>query len=316
MAQYTGTTMSALEWGMLLALSLLWGGSYFFTGVAVRELPTFTVVVGRVAIAAVILLTILRLSGTPVRWSRELWLMFAGMGFLNNVVPFSLIVWGQSHVASGVAAIFNATTPLFTVLVAHFLTTDEKLTAGRVAGIVIGIVGVAVLVGFDALAGLGTNVWAQAAFLAAALSYAFAGVFGRRFRALGITPIETAAGQVTLSSIMLIPIMLYVDRPWDLPMPSAATIAALIGVAALSTALAYILYFRILATAGATNLLLVTMLIPVSAIVLGTGFLGEVLEAKHIAGMVLIGLGLAAIDGRPWRWLRRQSARGVNDAAP
>ena len=195
MAQKTGTTMSALEWGMLLSLSLLWGGSYFFTGVAVRELPTFTVVVGRVAIAAVILLTILRLSGTPVRWSRELWLMFAGMGFLNNVVPFSLIVWGQSHVASGVAAIFNATTPLFTVLVAHFLTTDEKLTAGRVAGILIGIVGVAVLVGFDAMEGLGTNVWAQAAFLAAALSYAFAGVFGRRFRAMGITPIETAAGR-------------------------------------------------------------------------------------------------------------------------
>ncbi|MFY0610647.1 MAG: DMT family transporter [Hyphomicrobiaceae bacterium] len=303
--------MSPLEWGMLLALSLLWGGSYFFTGVAVRELPTFTVVVGRVAIAAVILLTILKISGqraggTPARWSSELWLMFAGMGFINNVVPFSLIVWGQSHVASGVAAIFNATTPLFTVFVAHFLTVDEKLTTGRIAGILIGIAGVAVLVGVDVAAGLDSNVWAQAAFLAAALSYAFAGVFGRRFRAMGTTPIETAAGQVTMSSIMLIPIMLYVDQPWTLPMPSAATIGALFGVAALSTALAYILYFRILATAGATNLLLVTMLLPVSAILLGTAFLGEVLETKHFIGMALIGLGLAAIDGRPWRWLRGQ----------
>jgi len=304
--QKTNKVMSPLEWGMLLGLSLLWGGSYFFTGVAVRELPTFTVVVGRVAIAAVILLTILRVSGTPIRWSRELWLMFAGMGFLNNVVPFSLIVWGQSHVASGVAAIFNATTPLFTVFVAHFLTADEKLTAGRILGILIGIVGVAVLVGVDAVQGLGVTIWAPAAFLAAALSYAFAGVFGRRFRALGITPIETAAGQVTMSSVMLIPIMLVVDRPWTLAMPSVATLAALFGLAALSTALAYILYFRILATAGATNLLLVTMLLPVSAIVLGTTFLGEVFETKHFAGMLLIGLGLAAIDGRPWRWLRGQ----------
>lgn len=291
---------------MLLGLSLLWGGSYFFTGVAVRELPTFTVVVGRVAIAAVILLTILRVSGTPIRWSRELWLMFAGMGFLNNVVPFSLIVWGQSHVASGVAAIFNATTPLFTVFVAHFLTADEKLTAGRILGILIGIAGVAVLVGVDTVQGLGVTIWAPAAFLAAALSYAFAGVFGRRFRALGITPIETAAGQVTMSSVMLIPIMLVVDRPWTLAMPSVATLAALFGLAALSTALAYILYFRILATAGATDLLLVTMLLPVSAIVLGTAFLGEVFETKHFAGMVLIGLGLAAIDGRPWQWVRGQ----------
>jgi len=299
-----GKTMSALEWGMLLALSVLWGGSYFFTGVAVRELPTLTVVVGRVAIAAIILLAVLALSGKPMRISPQLWLAFFGMGFLNNVVPFSLIVWGQSHVASGIAAILNATTPLFTVLVAHFLTSDEKLTGGRIAGVVIGTIGVAVLVGVEAVSSLGSSVLAQAAFLGAALSYAFAGIYGRRFRELGVTPIETAAGQVTASSVMLVPVMLYVDRPWQLAMPSAPAIASLVGIAALSTALAYILYFRILATAGATNLLLVTMLIPVSAILLGAAFLGEVLEPKHFAGMALIGLGLAAIDGRPWKWLR------------
>jgi drug/metabolite transporter (DMT)-like permease len=302
-----GMTMSALEWGMLLALSLLWGGSYFFTGVAVRELPTLTAVVARVAIATVILLTALRLSGRPMRTSPQLWLAFFGMGFLNNVIPFSLIVWGQSHVASGIAAILNATTPLFGVLVAHFLTTDEKLTGGRIAGVVIGTAGVAVLVGVEVLSGLGSNALAQAAFLGGALAYAFAGIYGRRFRAMGVTPIETAAGQVTASSIMLVPVMLVVDRPWELDVPSAAAIGSLIGIAALSTALAYVLYFRILATAGATNLLLVTMLVPVSAILLGAAFLGEMLQPKHFSGMALIGLGLAAIDVRPWQWLRGQS---------
>lgn len=299
-----GRTMSGTEWGMLFALSLLWGGSYFFTGVAVREMPTLTVVVGRVAIAAVILLAVLWLSGVPIRTSPKLWRAFFGMGLLNNVVPFCLIVWGQSQVASGIAAILNATTPLFGVLVAHFLTTDEKLTGGRISGVLIGMLGVAVLVGLDVASALGNNLLAQCAFLGAALSYAFAGIFGRQFLRMGITPIETAAGQVTASSVLLVPLMLVVDRPWELAMPSAAAIMALIGIAVLSTALAYIIYFKILATAGATNLLLVTMLIPVSAILLGAAFLGEILEPKHFAGMALIGLGLAAIDGRPWRWLR------------
>jgi len=137
--------------------------------------------------------------------------------------------------------------------------------------------------------------------LGAALAYAFAGVFGRRFRALGITPLATATGQVTASSLMLLPIMLFIDQPWTLAMPSIGTIGALIGLAGLSTALAYIIYFRLLATAGATNLLLVTLLIPVSAILLGVLILGEIMDAKHFAGMALIGLGLAAIDGRLWK---------------
>ncbi|MCG2841728.1 DMT family transporter [Sandaracinobacter sp. RS1-74] len=294
---------------MLIALAAVWGGSFFFNGVAVRELPVFTVVVSRVALAALILLLILKLQEKPMPRDRRIWLAFFGMGLLNNVIPFSLIVWGQQHIASAVASILNASTPLFTVVFAHFLTSEEKMTGGKLVGVVIGFVGVAVMIGFDALQSLGTNVVAQLMCLAAAVSYAFAGIFGRRFRTMGVTPMTTATGQVIASSILLLPLMLIIDRPWALDTPSMAAIGALIGVAALSTALAYILYFRILSTAGATNLLLVTFLIPVSAIILGVLFLNESLLPKHIAGMALIGVGLAAIDGRPWQAIRRLQAR-------
>lgn len=297
--------MTSLEWGMLLTLSVLWGGSFFFNGVAVRELPTFTVVVARVVLASMILLVALRLFGGRMPRDGRVWLAFFGMGFLNNAVPFSLIVWGQTHIASGLASILNATTPLFTVIVAHMLTSDEKMTGGRLVGVVVGLAGVAVMIGGAALSALGVNIVAQIACLAAALSYAFAGVFGRRFKTMGVNPMQTATGQVIASSIMLFPIMLVVDKPWTLAVPSPEAVLALLGVAALSTALAYILYFRILATAGATNLLLVTFLIPVSAILLGVFVLHETLQPKHFLGMALIGAGLAAIDGRVWRAMRQ-----------
>lgn len=293
--------MSAAEWGMLLALSVLWGGSFLFNGIAVQDLPTFTVVVCRVALAAVILLAALRLRGSRIDCSASSWLAFSAMGLLNNAIPFSLIVWGQSHIASGLAAILNATTPLFTVVVAYVLTTDEKLTGGRIVGVVIGLIGVAVMIGGDALRPLDTHVAAQMACLGAALSYAFASVYGRRFRSMGVSPIEAATGQVTASSLVLIPVMLVIENPWTLPAPHLATIGALIGLAALSTALGYVLYFRILATAGATNLTLVTFLMPVSAVILGGSVLGEALRPAHLVGLLLIGCGLAAIDGRPWR---------------
>jgi drug/metabolite transporter (DMT)-like permease len=300
----TSRPMTALEWVMLLVLAVLWGGSFFFNAVAIKELPVFTVVVARVALAALFLLLILKLTGQKMPADRRVWAAFFGMGLLNNVIPFSLIVGGQQHIASGVASILNASTPLFTVIFAHFLTSDEKMTGGRFAGVLIGFVGVAVMIGVDALQTLGSNVAAQLMCLAAAISYACAGIFGRRFRAMNVAPICTAAGQVVASSVMLIPFMLIIDRPWMLPLPSMAAIAAMVGVAVLSTALAYVLYFRILATAGATNLLLVTFLIPISAIVLGILFLNETLLPKHMIGMALIGFGLMAIDGRPWRLVR------------
>ncbi len=302
-------TMTPLEWGMLLILSVVWGGSFFFNRVAVQELPVFTVVVSRVALAAVILTAILKLRGERLPTSGRVWAAFFGMGFLNNAVPFLLIVWGQQFIASGVASILNASTPLFTVVFAHFLTTDEKLSGGRLAGVLIGFAGVAVMIGPDAFRALGGNLAAQLACLGAAVSYAFAGIFGRRFRAMGVTPMTTAAGQVIASSTMLIPVMLFVDRPWTLTMPSMAAIAALVALAAVSTAFAYVLFFRILSTAGATNIVLVTFLVPVSAILLGVAFLGERLRPEHLAGMALIGAGLAAIDGRIWRRFASRAAR-------
>ncbi len=290
--------MDAGEWGMLVALSLLWGGSFFFIGIAVKELPPVTIVTLRVSMAAVALLIVCRIMGLhlPRQWA--VWRAFFGMGLLNNIIPFCLIVWGQTHIASGLASILNATTPLFTVIVAHFLTADEKMTGNKLAGVLIGFVGVATMIGPAAFGGAASSLWGQIAILGAAISYSFAGIFGRRFKAMGVPPLMTATGQISSSTLMLIPAALLIDKPWTLAMPSLGTWGALIGIALLSTALAYLIFFRILATAGATNLALVTFLIPVSAILLGSLILGEQLEIKHFAGMAMIAAGLAAIDGR------------------
>lgn len=292
-------SMGGTEWALLFALSLLWGGSFFFVGVAVEGLPPFTIVALRVGLAALVLHLFLLATGHRMPLDGSAWLAFFGMGFINNLVPFSLIVWGQTHIASGLASILNATTPMFSLLVAHWLTQDEKLTAGRLTGIAIGIAGVVVIIGPGVLRGLGANVLAQLAILGASLAYAFGAVFGRRFRRMGIAPHTTAAGQVTASTAMLLPLALFFDRPWSLPAPGLEVWAAVLGLAVLSTALAYLIYFRILGSSGATNILLVTLLIPVTAVMLGVTILGEQLAARHMSGMLLIGLGLAAIDGRP-----------------
>ena len=292
------TAMGRLEWALLVSLSILWGGSFFFMEVAVTSLPPFTVVILRVGLAAVALNFIVRLFGTPVPTQPSVWKTFLIMGVLNNLIPFSLIVWGQTYIASGLASILNATTPMFTVLVAHVLTTDEKATGGRIFGVVMGLAGVILMIGPDVLEQFDEGVVGQIAVLEAAVSYALAGIYGRRFVRMGLSPMTTATGQLTAASIVLLPVALLVDRPWTLALPGAWTLSAVAALALLSTALAYIIYFRILATAGATNLLLVTFLVPVSAILLGTLILDEQLEVRHFTGMGLIGLGLAAIDGR------------------
>jgi len=297
--------MNTAEWSMLLTLSVLWGGSFFFVELVVDELPTLTVVVARVVVAAAVLHLLLAWRAEP--WPRDarIFWSFAAMGLLNNAIPFSLIVWGQAQITAGLASILNAMTPIFGVLVAHAMTADEKLSPTKLVGVLLGLTGVIVMTGPAALAGIGIDLAAQFAILAAAFSYALAGVFGRRFNAIGVVPLTAAAGTLTASALLLLPVMLITDRPWNLPPPSAQSIIALSGLAVLSTALAYILYFRILASVGAVNLLLVTFLIPVSAIALGVLFLGERLEPQELAGAALIALGLAAIDGRYRRWLRR-----------
>ncbi|MGA8259534.1 MAG: DMT family transporter [Arenicellales bacterium] len=302
-------TMGPVEWSLLIILSVLWGGSFFFVAVAVHGLPPFTIVGLRVALAAVALNAFILASGRRMPADPRIWLAFLGMGVLNNTIPFSLIVWGQTHIASGLASILNAATPLFSVVVAHWLTRDERLTPLRLTGVVIGFTGVVVIIGPGALRGLGTHSLAQLAILGAALSYAFAAVFGRRFRALGLAPQVTATGQVTASTLILAPAALLIDHPWNLAVPGIGIWAAILGLALLSTTVAYIIYFRILATSGATNILLVTFLIPVSAILLGATFLGEELLSRHFAGMSLISLGLAAIDGRLPGVLRAAWAR-------
>lgn len=295
--------MGAREWAMLTALSLLWGCSFLFNGILVKVWPPLTIVTGRVLIAAVALWLVARVMGVAVPRGWPVWRTFLVMGVLNNVVPFSLIVWGQTQIASGLAAILNATTPLFGVVVAHFLTADEKFTVNRAAGLAVGFAGVIVMVGPSVLAHAGNSALGELAVLGAAFCYALSGLYGRRFRAMGLPPLLPAAGQVTVAAILLLPVALVVERPFSLPVPGLEAWAALFGLALLSSALAYILFFRILETAGATNLMLVTILIPPSAILLAALVLGEQLALRHVWGMVMIGLGLLAIDGRLWRLL-------------
>ncbi len=299
-------TMGRREWLLLVALSLLWGGSFFFAELALVELPPLTVVLGRVGFAALALNGFILLSGRRMPGSPRLWGAFLVMGALNNLLPFSLIVWAQVHIDSGLAAILNATTPLFTVLLAHLLTADERLTRPRLAGVLLGFAGVALMIGPGALKGLGLAGLGQVAVLAAALAYALAGIFGRRFKALA--PSTAACGMLTATTVMMLPLALVLERPWNLS-PSAATWGAVLGLALLSTVLAYLIYFRILASAGVTNLLLVTFLIPVSALLLGTAFLGERPDWTAYAGLALIFAGLAAVDGRPLSYLRLSTSR-------
>ncbi len=296
--------MSLRDWSLLIALSILWGGSFFFVRVALDGVPPLTLVLARVVIASAVLLLLLRATGEALPRRRDVWLTLAVMALLNNIIPFSLIFWGQTAIPAGLAAILNATTPLFSVIVMHLFTTDDRATPGKAAGVALGFAGVVVLVGPAATGALDTPLWALAACLAAALSYALSGLWGRRIKPLGLTPTFTAWAQLTVTSLIMTPVVALVDRPWALAMPGLPAIAAVVALAVLSTALAYTLFFRILASAGPSNLLLVTFLIPVSAILLASLFLGERLAWTHFAGMGLIGLGLAAIDGRLWRAVR------------
>lgn len=291
--------MGPVEWGLLLLLAVLWSGSFFFSKIAVGELPPFTVVFCRVTLAALALNVVVLLSDRRMPADPRLWRALFAMGLLNNAIPFSLIFWGQTQIASGLAAILNATTPLFTVLVAHAATKDEKLTAARLLGVLTGVVGVAVMIGPSAFAGGNTLV--RIAVLGAALSYAFAAIWGRRFR--GLPPVITATGQLSASALVMAPVALLIDRPWSLTFPSPRVVWALIALALLSTAAGYIVYFAVLARAGATNVLLVTLLIPPSAL-LGALFLAEPVEPRDLVGLAFIAGGLAAIDGRLLRWLQ------------
>ncbi len=297
--------MGSKDWGMLLLLSFLWGGSFFFISVAISELPPFTLVTMRVGLAALTLWLVLLVSGYPIPKSVKVWRTFMMMGLLGNALPFSLIAWGQTHIGAGLASIINATTPIFTILIAGAFLSDEHITPKKVLGIAAGLLGVIVLIGPSALLELGTNTMAQLAVIGAAISYSSATVFGRRFKAMGISPFDTAVGQVTASTILLLPLVWFIDKPLELANPSLQVWLAILALAIFSTAFAYILFFRILSSSGATNVVLVTFLAPVTASFLSWLILDEQLQAKHFIGMACIGLGLAIIDGRLWSRLKR-----------
>ena len=289
-------SMSAATWGLLLLLGLIWGGSFFFARVAVQHVPPMTLVLFRVSLAALALhLAFFRQPGfyrtLTGRW-RELLLL----GLINNAIPFTLIFLGQTRIGAGLASILNATTPLWTVIIAQVLTTDEKISPAKLLGCALGMAGMVLLIGPAALGLADSPLWAKLAVVGAAISYGFAAAYSKRFK--GLSPRITATGQLTASSLIMLPFALIVDRPWTLPAPPADVIAAILALALVSTAFAYILYFRILSTAGATSASLVTLLVPPSAILLGVVFLGETLSLTEALGLGLIALGLLSLDNR------------------
>lgn len=291
------TAMAPRTWAMLFGLSLLWGCSFPFVKVAVGGVPPMSLVLARVAIAAVVLALVLLLTRTSLPRDARLWRMFFVMSALNNAIPWTLSFWAQQFIPSALAAILNAATPLCSVVVGHFLLADEKLKANRLAGVVVGFIGVAILIGPGALLDR-EKFLAELALLGAAVSYAFSGVFGRRFATSGISATQSAFGQMTAGAFIMAPLALAIERPWNVSMPTPAQWQAVLGLAVLSTAAAYLLFFRILARAGATNVMLVTLLVPPTAILVGWAFLGERLDPGAFVGLGFIAVGLALIDGR------------------
>jgi drug/metabolite transporter (DMT)-like permease len=293
--------MNLLEWTMLIALALVWAGTFFFAAIAVVEIPPLTIAFLRVSGAALVLLLALYLMGILMPREGSVWAAFFGMGLFNNAIPFSLIFWAQTELTSGVASILNATMPVFTVIAAHLLTKDEKMTKMRFLGVVLGFLGIIVMIGSP----ISGSIWAHLAILAAGISYALASIFGKRFAQMGVKPMATATGQVICSAIILLPFALILERPWTNASPSSHVIQAMIAMISLSTAFAYFLYFRILSTAGATNVALVTLLIPPFAVLLGILFLNETLTLQQITGMFIITAGLVSIDGRVARLFKK-----------
>ncbi len=295
--------MTSGDWAQLLFLSLIWGGSFFLTGLAVRGLEPLTLVAVRVSVAAMVLWAVVLTRGNRIPRAPRIWGTVLVMGALNNAVPFFLIAWGQQSIPAGLASILNATTPLFTVLIGAAFLTDERASARKFAGVLMGLAGVAVMMGLDAFAGHGHALLPQMAVLGAALSYAFAGAYGRRFRRMGLDPILAAAGMVSGACVIMVPSALLLEG-WPQDVAAPYWLAA-ITIGIVGTGLAYVIYFNILARAGATSISLVTFLVPVSAILLGWLFLDEILGPAHAIGMAMIALGLMLIDGRLMQWPRR-----------
>jgi drug/metabolite transporter (DMT)-like permease len=295
-----GTT----EWGLIALQSMLWGSSYFFIEVAQPELPALTLAALRTIPAAAALLMIVLPLGYRLPATLGEWRLFIGFSAFNTVLPFLLIVWGQGRATGGMAAILNATAPLFGIVLAHLLTHDEKLSWSKVAGVLVGIVGVGILVGWDVVAGSSADLMARLALLAAPFCYVLANIYVRR-RLGRYPPFVIAAMQMVGAMLVTFPLALAVDQPWGLAAPSLAALGAIVGMGVLGSAFAALCHFTVLQRAGATNASLVTLIMPLTPILLGGLFLGEQLSARDIAGGLVIAIALVIIDGRVLRLRRR-----------
>lgn len=291
---------------MLLLLGLLWGGSFFFARIAVAHIPPFTLALLRFVIAALCLHLFIAGRFNIYREITARWPSFLLLGLINNAIPHACIFLGQTEIGAGLASILNATTPIWTVIIAHFATADEKLTGVKIAGTLTGLAGTILLFSPHIAAKSDVPLWALLLPVVAAVSYGFSAIYARRFR--GMAAPVTAAGQLTASTLLMLPVSLLVDRPWTLPWPPLYAVMAVLGLAIVSTTFAYILYFRLIGMAGATNTSLVTLLVPPSAILLGIFFLGERLGWTEWMGMLVIGLGLVILDGRLVRRFAGQPA--------
>ncbi|MBX5164986.1 MULTISPECIES: DMT family transporter [unclassified Rhizobium] len=295
--------MNAWIWGLLVLLGLIWGGSFFFARIAVHHVPPLTLVFLRLLLAALALHIYIAGRFDVYSTLKARWREFLILGLINNALPHALIFFGQTRIGAGLAAILNATTPIWTVLIANSFTSDEKLSPAKITGCLVGLTGTIVLIGPGMSAGGEAPLWALLLPVLAAISYGFAATYGKRFK--NVPAPVTAAGQLTASSLIALPLSLLSDRPWALAAPPLEALLAILALALLSTAFGYILYFRIMAAAGATNASLVTLLVPPSAILLGVLFLDESLALGEFAGMALIGFGLVILDGRVYRLLAK-----------
>ena len=288
--------MDGHSWAGIAVLGAVWGSSFFFFEVALETLGPVTVAFARVAIAALVLFGLLRIARLALPTDWRSWRALAVMGILNNAIPFTLIAWAQVAIEGGLASILNATTPIFSVVLAVFVARQEALTANRLAGVLLGFGGVVVLIGPGALSSLGVSVFSQSLVLLGALSYASAAIYARR-HLVAHPPLVTSFAQVATAAAVLLPLAFAIERPWEAS-PTIATWGALLAIGTLGTAFAYPLYFFLLRRTGATNLMLVTLINPVTALLLGIVVLGETPGWTAFAGMALIFAGLATIDGR------------------
>ena len=289
--------MSGRDWGLIAILAVIWGGSFLLIELGLTGFGPMTLVFLRMALAVPAMLVALRWLGLALPRDAKSWWQLTILGFFNVGFPMALFFWAQTRIDSALASILNATVPLWGVLFAHYFTMDERATPAKLIGVLTGFAGIIVMIGPDALSGVGQDVTAQFACLVATACFAGAAVYARRLSTV-MDPMTAATGQIVTAAIMLAPLAVIMERPWTAVPPGSVAIAAALGLAVIATSLAYLLFFRVIARAGASNAMLIALVIPPVAIVLGVMILDEALSSGQIAGMALILGGLLLIDGR------------------